>query len=230
MPDRLREDELRGRGYGSDRLREHEPRDRYEQDRFGDRGYRGWGRGYGRDYGSEHERYGGFQGRGLGTYNPRSDYDRGRYPYDPEYGDGPLYGGGVGYRREHGDFGWPYYGEGPDRDYRRERPRGSFRGRGPKGYVRPDDRIREDVCDRLTDDPAIDASNIEVQVGGGEVTLSGTVDSRDEKRRAEDAIDSVSGLRDVRNMLTIETAGEGRTTGTAPGMAGETPARERASS
>ena len=37
-----------------------------------------------------------------------------------------------------------------------------YAGRGPRGYRRSDDRIGEDVCDRLTDDPALDASGIEV--------------------------------------------------------------------
>lgn len=32
---------------------------------------------------------------------------------------------------------------------------GGFAGRGPKGYQRSDDRIREDVCERLAEDPVI---------------------------------------------------------------------------
>jgi osmotically-inducible protein OsmY len=34
----------------------------------------------------------------------------------------------------------------------------SNRGRGPKNYQRSEERIREDVCDRLSDDYLIDAS------------------------------------------------------------------------
>ena len=41
---------------------------------------------------------------------------------------------------------------------------GPHRGRGPKGYTRSDERIREDVNDRLSDDPFVDASEIEVMV------------------------------------------------------------------
>jgi osmotically-inducible protein OsmY len=67
------------------------------------------------------------------------------------------------------------------------------RGRGPKGYARSDDRIREDVSDRLGDDWLVDATEIEVSVVSGEVTLSGTVNSRDQRRRAEDIAESVSG-------------------------------------
>jgi hypothetical protein len=68
------------------------------------------------------------------------------------------------------------------------------RGRGPCGYKRSDDRIREDVNDRLTDDPWIDASDIEVSVSSAEVTLDGTVNNRSDKRRAEDIAESVSGV------------------------------------
>src|SRR5882724_11631017 len=52
---------------------------------------------------------------------------------------------------------------------------GGFRGRGPRGYKRSDDRIREDVNDRLSDQPRLDASGIDVTVNNGVVTLSGTV-------------------------------------------------------
>ncbi|MDD9741567.1 MAG: BON domain-containing protein [Marinovum algicola] len=78
------------------------------------------------------------------------------------------------------------------------------RGRGPRGYVRSDARIEEDVNDRLTDHPRVDASEIEVSVADREVTLSGTVDTRRAKRFAEDCCDSVSGVTHVQNNLRIQ--------------------------
>jgi osmotically-inducible protein OsmY len=84
----------------------------------------------------------------------------------------------------------------------------NYAGRGPRGYQRGDERIREDVCDRLTDDPRIDASDIEIQVNGGEVTLGGSVRSRDEKRFTEDLVERVSGVRDVNNHLKVRPADE----------------------
>ncbi len=81
--------------------------------------------------------------------------------------------------------------------------KGSYRGVGPKGYVRSDERIRELVCDDLMDDPWVDASGIEVTVENGEVTLSGTVDSRDSKRRAEDVAERAGGVKDVQNNLRV---------------------------
>jgi len=85
---------------------------------------------------------------------------------------------------------------------------GQYAGRGPRGYKRGDERIREDVCDRLTDDPRIDASDIDIAVKDGEVTLSGGVRTRDEKRFAEDLIERITGVRDVNNNLKVKPSDE----------------------
>ena len=79
--------------------------------------------------------------------------------------------------------------------------------RGPKGYMRSDERIREDVCDRLAGS-YLDASDVEVQVSSGEVTLTGTVPNRQTKYQIEETSDQVSGVRDVHNRLTIARAGQ----------------------
>jgi hypothetical protein len=81
--------------------------------------------------------------------------------------------------------------------------RDQHRGRGPRGYTRSDERIREYVHDRLTDDPMLDASDIEVSVGNGEVTLNGMVDGRHDKRRAEDVAEGVPGVTHVQNNLRV---------------------------
>lgn len=95
---------------------------------------------------------------------------------------------------------WPSAGEAPHEHWRVP---GQHTGRGPRGYRRADERIWEDVCDRLTDDGHVDASDIDVRVNDGEVTLDGTVRSREEKHHAEDIIDSVPGVRDVHNRLHV---------------------------
>lgn len=77
-------------------------------------------------------------------------------------------------------------------------------GKGPKGYKRSDSRIREDVCERLADDELIDATDIEVRVEDGLITLSGTVDSRRIKREAEDIIEDLIGVKGVRNFLEVD--------------------------
>ncbi len=81
---------------------------------------------------------------------------------------------------------------------------GPYSGMGPQGYTRSDERIREEVCDRLTRHGFIDARNIQVDVKDGEVTLQGMVNSRDAKRMAEDAVETVPGVQDVHNRLHLQ--------------------------
>ncbi|HEY3187897.1 MAG TPA: BON domain-containing protein, partial [Solirubrobacteraceae bacterium] len=81
--------------------------------------------------------------------------------------------------------------------------RGPHTGKGPKGYQRSDERIREDVCERLCDHGEVDASEIEIRVTNREVTLLGAVGTRAEKRLAEDIVDSVPGVGDVHNQLRV---------------------------
>jgi osmotically-inducible protein OsmY len=192
----------------------------YEGSRGGYQGTRGYegsrgNEGYqGEDYrGSESNRgegyrgnegYGGGQGHGGGAY--RGDYGPGAFTRQfrggTEYfgtgqrGYGTTWGGQGGGSSSYsgGESGYTggigTYGE-----------QGRYAGRGPKGYQRSDDRIREDICERLTQHPEIDAVEIDIRVENGEVTLTGTVERRDEKRRAEDVAEGVSGVKDVHNQL-----------------------------
>jgi osmotically-inducible protein OsmY len=88
---------------------------------------------------------------------------------------------------------------------------GGYAGRGPKGYRRSDDRIREEISDQFMDNDELDASEIEVLVVEGIVTLTGTVPDRHSKRLAEDIAESGSGVRDVMNQLKVEDQGRGGT-------------------
>lgn len=81
-----------------------------------------------------------------------------------------------------------------------------YYGLGPKNYKRSDERIREDVSDHLSDDPYVDASEIEVNVHNSEVTLSGAVENRIQRRRAELAAEQVSGVSHIQNNLRVKPA------------------------
>jgi osmotically-inducible protein OsmY len=87
---------------------------------------------------------------------------------------------------------------------------GQHAGRGPSDYRRNDERIREDVCDELTDDSHLDATHIQVKVENGEVTLTGTVADRQQKRRAEDIAEGARGVSDVRNELRVQNESQSR--------------------
>jgi hypothetical protein len=78
---------------------------------------------------------------------------------------------------------------------------GRFAGIGPRGYKRPDVRIEEEVVQRLEDAEWVDATDVEVEVADGVVTLGGEVATRAERRAAEDIAAEVAGVVDVINRL-----------------------------
>jgi hypothetical protein len=85
-----------------------------------------------------------------------------------------------------------------------ERVKAAFTsGQAPKNAARPDARILEDVADALTYRGDLDATDIEVLVKDGEVTLEGTVTDRRSKHIAEEVSEGIVGVRDVHNRLTI---------------------------
>ncbi|NIX76611.1 BON domain-containing protein [Microvirga sp. c23x22] len=114
------------------------------------------------------------------------------------------------------------YGSGPGNTLfeseavRGARPPGPHRGKGPRSYRRSDERIREDIHERLTESPFLDASEIEVTVKDREVTLAGFVHVRAEKLLAEDLSAGVSGVTHVQNNLRIRHAGASPGTKSAP--------------
>ncbi|MBT1690289.1 BON domain-containing protein [Dawidia soli] len=89
-----------------------------------------------------------------------------------------------------------------------EQHAGIHRGKGPRNYRRSDERILEDVSERLAEDAYVDASGIAVEVKQGEVVLSGTVPDRMTKRRAEDIVEAVSGVSHVENKIRVTTTFE----------------------
>ena len=89
--------------------------------------------------------------------------------------------------------------------------RRDFRGRGPRGFQRSDAQIKDTVCERMSDSADLDATDIDVAVVTGIVTLTGNVPDRESRWLAEEVAGSVGGVRDVENQLRVATA-----TGTAP--------------
>ena len=223
-----------GRDFGNERW-ERSSREEFERERRhpGAYGYEG-GRhdDFGRNrenFGREN--YGLNQGRDY----ERENYNRGDWRREPERGDYDTRGdwgrqGSWGSYGDRPDFSrdaeWRGYGR-DESDWGRNRgryagsysggigsfaggmgqygERGRFAGRGPKNWQRSDDRIREDINERLTDHPDIDASEIDVQVKNGDVTLTGTVDERYVKRMAEDVAENVTGVREVHNQLRVQS-------------------------
>jgi BON domain-containing protein len=184
-------------------------RDEDEERRGWGGGERGWGGRGDEEVDRAWARQWGYVDRGdaRGRRGGEERYERGRE---------------VGDRYDEPRAGWGDPSAwGPERAaqwYERERGgTGPHTGRGPRGYQRSDDRIREDVCDALCDHGYIDASEMEVTVSNGEVTLIGVVRERSEKRMAEDAVDQISGVREVHNQLRVSPGGSGQPPHDRPG-------------
>jgi osmotically-inducible protein OsmY len=186
-----------------------------------DYGRQGFGDGERAPQGGDDQPAVGNAGYGQGGFGPsnfrQGERDPGGYG---GYGIGAseTYAGGESpQRHESGSHWWDRAAQRVERwmgNVDRERSwEANHRGKGPKGYTRSDERIRDDVHDRLTEDPYIDASEVEVRVEGGEITLNGVVDSRRAKHHAEHCIEDISGVRHVQNNLRVQDHG-GRDRGT----------------
>jgi len=80
---------------------------------------------------------------------------------------------------------------------------GDHTGEGPKTSGDPDTLILDQVNQRLTLDSELNASNIEVSVLAGAVTLGGAVTTSADKSRAEYLAAAVTGVSQVRNNLLV---------------------------
>lgn len=119
---------------------------------------------------------------------------------------------------EHAEYGQSqYYGEPFSRGYSGEEyygareawmRQGPYTGRGPSNYRRSDDRIKDEVCQRLTRHGQIDARKIQIDVSEGVVTLRGSVGDRRMKRITEDTIESIPGVQDIHDELTVQKASQ----------------------
>jgi osmotically-inducible protein OsmY len=168
--------------------------------------YNGEGRSFGHNgrYDDLSPNYRGFEAQQRRIH--RGDYQADRYTPNPREGRGeePR----TWWDRTQDEVS-SWFGDDDARrrrewDERRADIKAEHRGRGPKGYKRSDARIEEDVNDRLTDDPYLDASDVHVQVKDSEVTLSGTIRRREDKRRAEDLAELVLGVTHVQNNLRVK--------------------------
>ena len=149
---------------------------------------RDWDQGSGGGYWGQGT--GGGQGiGGSGSWRQEQSRDWGEERGSQGYGHGSSWQGGG---RDRGFSAAGSWMAGP------------HSGRGPQGYQRSDARIEEDICEHLTHHGMLDASGIQVQVEGGEVTLTGTVESRQAKRMAEDILDDISGVKDIHNQLRVQ--------------------------
>ena len=213
------QEDLYGRNYGYSMGYEHNPR-----------GQQGFGQG---SYGSQGASYGGYGSQGLssgrqygqgssmgpfepsgGSYGSRTsfaqEYNR-AMRHEPQGGYDTGFGGSFGSSSGYGQSNQYGSGRGSqyDQQYMDQGASGqggwlqSLRGKGPKGYTRSDERLKEDICERLTHHPAIDASDVEIEAKQGVVTLTGSVTQRQAKHQIEDLVEDVSGVKDIENRISV---------------------------
>jgi hypothetical protein len=213
----------RNEGYYNDADRWNGQNYGYRDERRGDQN--NWSENSGRGYYDDRTFGRGTYNRGYWNNNsedyPRRD-DRGRFSgaYNDDYARGDDWDRQSA-RRSH-DYGDVINNSGTSQWMDRENERRqSHKGKGPKGYIRSDERITEDANQKLSDDHDVDASDIEVSVSNGEVTLSGTVDSRESKRKAEDLVEGVSGVLNVENRLRVENKKNERGDSSRSSVSGE---------
>lgn len=145
----------------------------------------------GGQYGNQGRTGGQRYGQGMRDYNPSQGFG-----FSPEPDE-------MRWSRQQGLHGSSEYG-GHISSQRSQADYQSHAGKGPKGWQRSDERIREEVNEALARHPDIDPTEIEVRVQSGEVTLTGTVDERRDKRMAEDIVEQVLGVKDVENKLKVK--------------------------
>lgn len=169
---------------------------------YGQGGYGGQGSSYGSgSYGAGGQGSGyGSSSYGGGGYGGSSSYDRGsqhiperRYDRDER-----------GFFDRASDEVMSWFGDDDAARRRKMDAQENHSGRGPANYTRSSERLIEDANERLTRDPHVDASKINVTCKDNEITLEGTVDSRSAKRRAEDIVEDISGVKHVQNNLRVE--------------------------
>jgi len=73
-----------------------------------------------------------------------------------------------------------------------------------KPGARTDEEVRKDVERALVMDPAADSYEVKTEVSGGVATLTGTVQSWQEKRLSGEVAKGVKGLKDIKNEITVQ--------------------------
>lgn len=195
-----------------------------------------------RDYGAYGAQgYGGEGGSGAQGYGGQGAY--GRYGSDSDYGTPGGYGGDRIYRQsgpQHETGGGAHYGslvsygQGAYGGYGQgEMGRSSGQGgqswgnwgqsgqigrsqrRGPKGYQRSDERLQEEICERLMTRWDLDSSEVSVQVSQGEVTLEGVVPERRMRHEIENLVDDCHGVKDIDNRIRVQSSYGSTSSGSA---------------
>ena len=147
-------------------------------------------------------------------FGGRAMLNRASQPHDRDSSGPKGTGAGKLRRRRSDDLGTkpsmpslnetrPLAGEIVPRQSENSHP--SFAGKGPKGWQRSDEHIRDAVCSTLTWHRDVDPSDIEIGVVHGAVMLSGTIADAVQKRLVESIVSGVVGVREIQSEIHVES-------------------------
>jgi osmotically-inducible protein OsmY len=146
---------------------------------------------------------------GSRSWSGQSDWGQGERGFpNRESGQGQSYGQSGYGQSGGGRSASGGYGANWGRGSGAEQGRLARNRRGPKGYKRSDERIKEDISERLSQEVDLDIVEVMVEVTDGTVTLQGTVPERWMKHRMEDIADESWGVKDVENRIRVSQGGE----------------------
>jgi osmotically-inducible protein OsmY len=152
-------------------------------------------------------------GTGTGGEGGYSTLGGGVYPDEGSEDDAPAYGdwqrhssGATSGARGQEGLGFPgeeTWGEEQYRAERREEQGRQGTGRVKRGQRKSDASLAQEIHEILTKDPELDATDVEVEVDGGAVTLTGEVHDPHARLLAEELVESLPGVREVHNRLRV---------------------------
>lgn len=124
------------------------------------------------------------------------------------HGSPPRYPEEAPYRQQSRS---PESGAGRWTQWAKRAPQHRTFGKCPRNYQRSEARICEDISERIMREPAIDASNVEIDVHGQEVTLKGSVPDRWMKRCIDEFAHDAMMVDHVENRIRVQpdSASEG---------------------
>lgn len=92
--------------------------------------------------------------------------------------------------------------------------------RGPKGFRRSDERLKEDLAQALMFHDDIDLSDVSIDVKDAKVTLEGNVPERWMRYAIDDIAESIIGVEEVENGVRVRRTPD-RSELRAQGLGGE---------
>lgn len=146
---------------------------------------------------AQHSVYG---SAGFGSLGTGSSSSYGSGYGSTAYGSGSTYGSSM--KQEFNPGSSSFVGRGDQ--YSGKQTPASYYGKGPKSFKRSDERIKEELSELYTRHHDIDASDVELEVKDGEVTLSGSVPERRMKYLAEELAENSMGVREVNNQIRVK--------------------------